>query len=54
MKASGREFEIVSHTTSSSTIRFRGERETYEIPDLDLSANADEIAAFHDPEEKRA
>ena len=36
LKASGREFEIVATTSQTTTIRFRGERETHEFDDTVL------------------
>lgn len=46
LKASGREFEIVATTSLTSTIRFRGEREEYEINDEDLRAVAIQIEDY--------
>lgn len=43
LKASGREFEIVATTSTTSTIRFRFERETFEIKDEELRALAEPI-----------
>lgn len=45
-KASELEFEIVDITTTTSTIRYRGETETHEIKDTDLIENAIGIAQF--------
>jgi hypothetical protein len=45
-KRSKKEFEIVSTTTSTSTIRFHWEKELYELPDTELREAAEEIATW--------
>jgi hypothetical protein len=44
--ASGKEFEIVDITSSTSTIRFRYEKTTYELKDEDLKSQAEQIDKF--------
>ena len=53
-KASGREFKVVATTSSSSTIRFRFERQTFEIADAELDKTAEVIADWTERPEARA
>jgi hypothetical protein len=46
LKASGKEFEIVAVTATTSTIKFRWERDTHEIKDSELKELADQIERF--------
>jgi hypothetical protein len=51
-KISGLEFEIVATTSSTSTIRFRYERQVYEVADGDLRTAADTIQQFMTDEDR--